>query len=234
MRLFVAGTDTDVGKTVVSALLVKGLKEAGLEAAYQKWVTTGSRRESGDARLVQEFTGGSMEAGAGSPWSPFCFSRPCSPHLAAELEGGRFEPRRALASMEELARRNQALVVEGVGGLMVPLTRRLLLVDLVREAGLPVVLVARAGLGTINHTLLSLECLAHRGVPVLGVVLNATGPVPREVAQDNRRVVEEMGEVPVLGSLPHLAAWPPEWGALRPVVSDMVEAIQARWEELHG
>jgi dethiobiotin synthetase len=187
MQLVIAGTDTDVGKTIVSALVVQGLG-----ARYWKPVQSGLAAGSDSAR-VQELL--ALPAERLLP-EAYRFAAPVSPHWAAEREGVRIDPAAlALPAVEG------PLVVECAGGLMVPLCRGepgVLQIDQIRRWGLPVLLVARSGLGTLNHTLLSLEALRQRAMPVLGLVLN--GPLH----PDNPRTLEAMGGVPVLAQLPPL------------------------------
>jgi dethiobiotin synthetase len=188
MQLVIAGTDTDVGKTVVSALVVQGLG-----ARYWKPVQSGLT-EGSDTAWVQGLLG---LPGERILPEAYRFQAPVSPHWAARMEGVRIAPE-ALA----LPRVEGPLVVECAGGLMVPLhlggEGTLLQIDQLGAWGLPVLLVARSGLGTLNHTLLSLEALRHRAIPVLGLVLN--GPVH----PDNPPTLEAMGGVPVLAQLPPL------------------------------
>lgn len=191
MQLVIAGTDTDVGKTIVSALVVQGLG-----ARYWKPVQSGLAAGSDSAR-VQELL--ALPAERLLP-EAYRFAAPVSPHWAAEGEGVRIDPAAlALPAVEG------PLVVECAGGLMVPLCRGegegepgVLQIDQIRRWGLPVLLVARSGLGTLNHTLLSLEALRQRAIPMLGLVLN--GPLH----PDNPRTLEAMGGVPVLAQLPPL------------------------------
>ena len=185
LQLVVCGTDTDVGKTVVSALLVQGLG-----AHYWKPVQSGLEG-GGDSQRVRELLGlpaGRILAEA------YRLTAPVSPHWAAERDGVMIDPARlALPAVEG------PLVVETAGGLLVPLRRDWLQIDQITRWGLPVLLVARSGLGTLNNTLLSLEALRRRSIPVLGLVLN--GPLHA----DNPRTLEELGGVPVLAELPPLA-----------------------------
>jgi len=184
MRLVVCGTDTDVGKTVVSALLVEGLG-----ARYWKPVQSGLEGGS-DSERVQRLL--ELPAERLLP-EAYRLSAPVSPHWAAERDGVVIDPERlALPEGEE------PLVVECAGGLLVPLRRDWLQIDQILRWKLPVVLVARSGLGTLNHTLLSLEALRQRRIPVLGLVLN--GPLH----PDNPRTLTQLGGVPVLAELPPL------------------------------
>jgi dethiobiotin synthetase len=181
MRLVVCGTDTDVGKTVVSALLVQGLG-----ATYWKPVQSGLEGggDTGRVRRLLDLPAERIQPEA------YRLAAPMSPHWAAERQGVTIDPERlALPAIEG------PLVVETAGGLLVPLRRDWLQIDQIARWGLPVLLVARSGLGTLNHTLLSLEALARRRIPVLGLVLN--GP-PHA---DNPRTLVQLGGVPVLAEL---------------------------------
>ena len=183
-RLVVCGTDTDVGKTVVSAWLVQGLN-----AYYWKPVQSGLEGggdRSSLARLLPEAADRLLP-------EAYRLSRPLSPHWAAELDGVAIEPERL-----DLPALAGPLVVETAGGVLVPLRRDWLQIEQLQRWRLPVLLVGRSGLGTLNHTLLSLEALRLRGVPVLGLVLNGP-PHP-----DNPRTLEQLGGVPVLAELPPL------------------------------
>ncbi|MEB3257644.1 MAG: dethiobiotin synthase [Cyanobacteriota bacterium] len=188
MQLVIAGTDTDVGKTVVSALVVQGLG-----AHYWKPVQSGLAEGSDTERVRQLLT---LPAERIVP-EAYRFQAPVSPHWAARMEGVRIE-----AAALALPRVEAPLVVECAGGLMVPLhlgtDGTLLQIDQLAVWGLPVLLVARSGLGTLNHTLLSLEALNRRAIPVLGLVLN--GPLH----PDNPTSLEAIGGLPVLAQLPPL------------------------------
>ncbi len=184
LQLVVCGTDTDVGKTVVSALLVQGLG-----AHYWKPVQSGLE-DGGDSGRVQQL----LDLPAERLWpEAYRLTAPVSPHWAAERDGLSIDPARlALPAWDG------PLVVETAGGLLVPLRRDWLQIDQIAGWGLPVLLVARSGLGTLNHTLLSLEALERRSIPVLGLVLNGDPHL------DNPRTLAALGGVPVLAELPTL------------------------------
>ena len=191
-RLVICGTDTDVGKTVVSALMVQGLG-----AHYWKPVQCGLENGEGDRDRVQRWLNWPAERILPEAYR---FLDPVSPHWAAELDSG--DPQRPGPPIDPallgLPAVDGPLVVETAGGLLVPLRRDLLQIDQLQTWGLPVLLVARSGLGTLNHTLLSLEALRRRQIPILGLLLN--GPDHA----DNPRTLEELGGVRVLGCLPPL------------------------------
>ncbi len=207
---FVTGTDTGVGKTAVAAALLWLLTRRGLRAAPVKLVETGlAPGATGDLELCL------ATAGLEPPPAELELMRPCrfrlaaSPHLAAEQEDREVDPARLEMACRELAGRYDRLVVEGAGGLLVPLTRNFLTIDLAARLGLPLVVAARAGLGTINHTLLTLRAARSAGLAVAAVVLNRAQPVEDSpqahlLERDNRRVIAELGGVTVLGPLPHL------------------------------
>ncbi|WP_188261169.1 dethiobiotin synthase [Azospirillum tabaci] len=184
--VFVTGTDTGVGKTLVSACLARAWS-----AAYWKPLQTGLKDEAGDTPTVAALA--ALPAERVHP-PAYALAEPLSPHAAAELEGVAID-----ASALGLPDTDRPLVVEGAGGLLVPMTEDVFIVDLIARFGLPVVLVARSTLGTINHTLLSLEALRARGLAVAGVVLNGP-PNP-----GNRAAIERFGKVRVLAEIPTLS-----------------------------
>ncbi|MEY4772016.1 MAG: dethiobiotin synthase [Cyanobacteriota bacterium] len=195
LQLVVCGTDTDVGKTVVSALLVQGL-----EARYWKPVQCGldpGPEGGGDRDRVQRWL--QLPPQRLLP-EAYRLGAPVSPHWASALESG--DPERPGPPLDpqrlELPAVEGPLVVETAGGLLVPLRPDLLQIEQIQRWGLPVLLVARSGLGTLNHTLLSLEALRHRDIPVLGVLLNG------EPHANNQATLEQLGGVPMLGCLPPL------------------------------
>jgi len=196
MSLFVAGTDTGVGKTVICALALARYR-AERELVYWKPVATGSRDER-DRDAITDLVPGIATAA-----ESYLFSDPVSPHLAARLESNPIELQRIATRWRELRQTFSAaeFVVEGAGGLLVPLDESgAMLVDLIAGMRLPALLVARSTLGTINHTLLSLEALRLRDVDVVGVVLD--GPSHPE----NREAIERFGQVPVIAEVTPLAS----------------------------
>jgi len=184
--VFVTGTDTDVGKTVLSALLV-----TALDAGYWKPIQTGRQNGPTDRETVMRWTGLGEED---APREAYIFDRPVSPHLAAREAGVEIR-------LDTIGRPRTAgrLIIEGAGGALVPISETELMRDLMRRLGAPVVVAARTTLGTINHTLLTIEALERRGITLLGVAL-----VGEEDA-GNRAAIEHYGRVPVVGRIPPLA-----------------------------
>lgn len=181
---FVTGTDTDVGKTVVSAWLV-----ARLGACYWKPVQAGNHPET-DAAIVRRLAG--VPPDRILP-EAYVLPEPIAPHEAARRAGIAIDMERLVPPPCD-----RPLVVEGAGGLMVPLTDRAYVIDLATELHLPIILVTRSTLGTINHTLLSLEAIRRRGLTLAGVVVN--GPE----TPHNRAAIERYGQVEVIAEIPWL------------------------------
>jgi dethiobiotin synthetase len=197
--LFVTGTGTGVGKSVVAAAILAGLAARGEPAAAFKPVVTGLDEEPGD--WPHDHVLLAQAAGSGqSPEdvTPYCFGPPLSPHYAAELSGTTIEP----ARLQAAARAHELVICEGVGGLMVPITTGYLVRDLAVDLGLPLVIAARTGLGTINHTLLTVEAARAAGLAVIAVVMTPWPEDPAPIERSNRETVERMGGVPVHGLPP--------------------------------
>jgi dethiobiotin synthetase len=182
-RFFVTGTDTGVGKTVACALLC-----AALDAMYWKPIQTGSR-EGTDRATVMHLA---RLARARTIPETYCFGPPVSPHLAAQLAGARIDLREI--RLPKLAD-HENLIVEGAGGVLVPINETQLMTALMQRLSLPVLLVARSSLGTINHTLLSVAALRVASLDVRGVIMVGKRNV------ENRKAIERYGKVRVVGSI---------------------------------
>jgi len=176
-RIFITGTDTGVGKTLVAAILMAGMENA----YYWKPIQSGPPR---DTRTVRELTG--LAADRFLP-ETYRLNHPLSPHAAARRDGIRIR-----LDDFQLPKKAGGLVVEGAGGIMVPINENHLMLDLVKKLALPVILVARSTLGTINHTLLSLDLLNRHGIEVVGVVMNG----PRDPS--NKDAIETYGQTRVI------------------------------------
>jgi dethiobiotin synthetase len=213
MILFVAGTDTGVGKTFITALLAKALADQGIDVKVQKWVSTGNSNLSEDCVFIYELLGNKSDetihglqdtTGFGSDTAPYCLPLPASPHLAAEQAGVTIKTKVIRDALFRLESSCEILIVEGVGGVLVPLNRAMFLADLVADLKLPVLIVARSGLGTLNHTFLTLEALRHRNIQIVGVLLNSQGGEDSSIVRDNQMTIAEMGQVEVFGVLPRV------------------------------
>lgn len=201
-----AGTDTGVGKTFIASALVLALKEEGLDVGVMKPLESGTVRFEGaliprDAFQLKEISG------VKDPLeliNPYCFEAPLAPAEAARREGVEVDLGRVLEAFRGLSARHEVMVVEGVGGLLVPIAPGVLLPWLIKEMGLKVLIVGRAGLGTINHSLLSLYYCEREGIEVVGYLLNKTTPTPDPSEEENPRWISSFSRVPYLGTFPYM------------------------------
>ncbi|WP_426229149.1 dethiobiotin synthase [Pararhizobium sp. DWP3-4] len=190
MRFVVTGTDTGIGKTVFSAALA-----AALGGYYWKPVQSGLDEET-DSQVVHRL--GRLPLSRILP-EAYRLRTPASPHLAARLDHVEIEPERLMPPVTDAP-----LVIEGAGGLLVPLTETAVFADVFARWQIPVILCARTGLGTINHTLLSLEALRHRSIPVFGVAFIG------DEQTETQRIIAAAGQVRILGRLPQIDPLTPE------------------------
>lgn len=218
--VFVTGTDTGVGKTVVAGAICAALAARGERVAAFKPVVTGTDEELGDWPADHELLASAASAGqTAAEVAPVTFGPPLSPHYAAELAGTQVAPERlrdaacAAAGLTERAPGasepgsvgappETALICEGVGGLLVPLTPDYSVRDLAVDLDLPLVIVASTGLGTINHTLLTVEAARAVGLRVAGIVMTPWPEQPEPIERSNRATVERLSGVAVSGLPP--------------------------------
>jgi dethiobiotin synthetase len=227
--LFVTGTGTEVGKTVVAAALAHALRSRGTVAVFKPAVTGLDEPGEPDHALLRRAAGSKQ---SDEEIAPYRYGPPASPHLAAEEAGEEIDPERLRDAARQAAAGADALVCEGVGGLLVPLARRLspaggqeddrpyLVRHFAVDLGLPLVVAAPPGLGTINHTLLTVEAARAAGLRLLGVVLTPWPAEPDAIEESNRETIAGIGEVPVT-TLPRLdlsspETWPRLDAALEP------------------
>jgi dethiobiotin synthetase len=207
---FITGTDTDAGKTVVSAAVLVSMRAAGIDAVPMKPVQTGGVMQGGSLkspdlefclRMAQfEPTPGELQ-----DMSPILYEPACSPHLAAAKTGREISLDRIVEAFHSLLLRHERVVVEGAGGLLVPLGEDKTMLDLMSMMGLPVIIAARPGLGAINHTLLTIRELERAGIILHGVIFcETTGAAWGEIEQDNVETIARLGKVRVLGRIPHM------------------------------
>jgi dethiobiotin synthetase len=203
--LFVVGTDTGVGKTVVAAAIVRAWRARGIDAVGMKPFATGCRLEAGALRSSD--ADALVAAGGSAAHDDLC---PCrwAPPVAPLAAGATADDvARAGAAFRRLAAVHEAVVVEGIGGVLTPIAPGVDLADVVAAWGLPAVVVGRLGLGTINHTRLSVEALDRRGVEVAGIVLSEAVPAAGDPsAESNAAILADLTGLPILGVVPHGAA----------------------------
>jgi dethiobiotin synthetase len=210
--VFVTGTGTEVGKTVVAATIAHTLAGEGKQVAVFKPAVTGlDEGVETDHALLRRASGSGQ---SDEEIAPYRYGPPASPHLAAALAGEEIDPERLRQTAAAAAQGADAIVCEGVGGLMVPLSPGYLVRDLAADLGYPLVVVAGPGLGTINHTLLTVEAARAPGLEVAAIVLNPWPEEPTEIERSNRETIADLAAAPVL-TLPPLDLSEPEtWPAL--------------------
>lgn len=199
--IFVTGTGTEVGKSVVAAAICAAVAARGSKVAAYKPVVTGIAEEGGEGWPPDHELLATVATAGQRPEdiAPIRFEPPVSPHHAAELAGTRLEPKELVDSARGAAERADFLVCEGIGGILVPFTTGYMVRDLALDLGLPVVIAAQAGLGTINHTLLTIEAARTGGLELLGVVLTPWPDEPSDLERSNRDTIASLGNVRVVG-----------------------------------
>lgn len=193
--VFVTGTGTEVGKTVVAAVVARTHAAAGERVTVFKPAVSGLADGGEPDHALLRRAAGSEQSD--DEIAPYRYDPPVSPHLGAQLAGERIEPGRLVDAAQAAAERGDFLVAEGVGGLLVPLTLGYLVRDLARELALPLVIAAAPGLGTINHTLMTIEAARAVGLDVAAVVLTPWPDDPSTVEASNREAIERLGGVRV-------------------------------------
>lgn len=202
--VFITATDTEVGKTFVSALLLRTLLKQKIKAAYFKPVASGCRTENGflvseDLLYIEKFTGVKMQHDL---HCPVRYQKPLAPMAAALLEKKPVNLIKIKKAFDLLKQKHSALVVEGIGGVMVPLRKNYLVLDLIAEFQLPALIVSRLMLGTINHTLLTISVLKNRGIPIAGFLTNGFKEKNDEAAATSPEIIAGLSRVPYLGHIP--------------------------------
>jgi dethiobiotin synthetase len=193
LNFFVTGTDTDVGKTFVTALLTRSLRRAGFDTVAMKPISCGEPEDSLTLRAAADNELNLEEV------TPVSYKAPLAPMEAARLEGSPFDPASVLTTFERLHRTRRSLLVEGVGGWLVPLSETYSSADLAKAMGLPVLLVVRNRLGALNHALLTLESIRYHGLSCGGIVLN-NHPTDAgdQAASSNRLLLQKLTALPIL------------------------------------
>jgi dethiobiotin synthetase len=205
--IFITGTDTGVGKTFVAVGLITALRKLGYRVCPMKPAETGCVIRKG--RLVP---GDSLKLIKSAHVdetldmiNPYRFRHPLAPAVAAELAGTSIRKKKIFFAYRKLSKKNDIVIVEGAGGIMVPLYKKYLLLDLIKDLTLHILIVSRPGLGTINHTLLTIDAARNREIDISGVVINYSTNMGRDVSErTNPWVIEKLTGVPVLGIVPYM------------------------------
>lgn len=229
--IFVTGTDTEVGKTVVAAGLAAAMIQAGYDVGVMKPVASGGvRRREGLVSEDAEFL--AHVADVPEPLaliSPIVLHEPLAPTVAARRAGITIDLERVRDAFRRITAAHQVTIVEGIGGLMVPITPEVTVADLAAEMALPLVIVARPGLGTINHTLLTVEVARGRGIPIAGIIINGYDADAAGVAEEtNPDELARAARLPVLTVVPLDRETDPKKPRLGPAVVEACRAINFR------
>lgn len=235
LSLFVTGTDTEIGKTFVSCALLRGFARAGLSATAMKPIAAGAYFSTEDGLWHNE-DADQLDAAAGAILppdlrTPYLLKAPAAPHIVAAREGVTLELDPIVACHREAMRRADVVVVEGVGGFIVPLDDERDTADLAVALGLPVLLVVGMRLGCINHALLTAEAIAARGLRLIGWVANIVDPAMRFIDENidtvRVRLQRDYG-APLLGTVPRLEPPSPEHASTQLDIAGLIHALRAR------
>ncbi|MFQ5900363.1 MAG: dethiobiotin synthase [Thermodesulfobacteriota bacterium] len=203
--IFITGTDTGVGKTVITGALTLLLNEAGIDAGVMKPVASGctlidGRIASEDALFLKETSKIKDEIGL---ITPYALKKPIAPMSAANIEEVTIDFDKIGACYKRLAERHELVLVEGIGGLMVPLNKTQVVADLVKYLNLPLLIVAGSKLGAINHTLLTVRYAEVLGIEVIGIIVNHPERISNNIRLSNREEIEAFTNIPIWGEIPY-------------------------------
>ncbi len=203
--LFISGTDTGIGKTIVVGSLARALNERGVHAGVMKPVASGSRTIDGkqtseDADFLKRVSGVDDEL---DMINPYALTAPLAPSAAARMEKVVIDFEKIKRCYEKLSKEYELMLVEGVGGLLVPLNEKEMVADLIKFLNIPVLIVVGSKVGAINHTLLTITCVKTLGIEVAGIILNHAEPVSEDVIRSNREELINFTNIPILGEIPY-------------------------------
>jgi len=187
--VFISGIDTDAGKSIITGLMAKYLMNKGVNVITQKFIQTGNTTSSEDIEKHREIMGvGPFDVDTDRTTCPYIFTYPASPHLAAEIDNKTIDVTKITEATAKLEEQFETVLLEGAGGLFVPITREYYTIDYVQETNLPLILVTSSKLGSINHTLMSLELCKKRGINLVGLIYNEFPNDSEQILNDSDKV----------------------------------------------
>ena len=227
--IFITGTDTEIGKTVIAGGLAAALKAAGTNVGVMKPIASGGVEHKG--RIVSEdaifLKGAAQVDDALDLINPICLRYPLAPSVAAEIEGVSIDLRQIDEAFTQLCQRHDFMVVEGIGGIAVPICEEMLVANMAQYFQLPLLIAARPNLGTINHTTLTVEFARSYNLEICGIVLNASQEASKGLAEEtNPKEIARITHLPILGSVPfdeQLQGNTPDPDFLSQFISDHVD-----------
>lgn len=214
MRFFVTGTDTNVGKTHVARLIVEGMRRQGIDCVGLKPICCGGRE---DAEALHAAAGGALTL---NEINPIWLRTPAAPYTASIVENRSIDLEMLRENFGRVGSKHESFVVEGAGGWLVPIAREYSMADFAAELGLPILVVVSNRLGALNHTLLTIESIRARRLPLAGLILNQCAPEEDVATVTNRGVLEDLSDVPILAEVRYQDTQiTPFWEALAPHTS---------------
>ncbi|MDY6968473.1 MAG: dethiobiotin synthase [Spirochaetota bacterium] len=227
--IFITGTDTEVGKTVVAAGLAAALSSKGIDIGVMKPVASGA--VMGDNGLISEdvqFLVNSIDSKDElNLINPVTLELPLAPLIASRLKGLDIDVNIIIEAFEKLCQRHDFLIVEGIGGILVPIKKNYYVVDMIKDMNIPIIVVARPQLGTLNHTLLTIEQARYKGLEVRGFIINNYDEENAGFAdKTNPQLLMELSNIPLLGVLPHFPNLNTTTNALKNLKEQILHNIQ--------
>jgi len=226
--IFVTGTDTGVGKTIITGLLGRYLLDKGYNVITQKWIQTGCRDSlSADIKLhlkIMHRDKNDLDGYFGLI-SPYVFKMPSSPHLASQIENRIINPDKIKESFRLLSRHFDFTIAEGIGGVLVPFNKKRLVIDIVKELDLAALVVAQNKLGAINHTLLTIEALEKRKIKILGIIFNNPKKEDKRIVKNNPLIIKALANQKVFGVLPWIERYEKLYERFIPIGNKIYEAL---------
>lgn len=202
--LFICGTDTDAGKTVATVLLGQALLDVGVSVDFYKPVQSGGQWVNGKL-VAPDVEWYKAVLPTKEKRYTYLFETPSSPHYAAAIEGTSIDINKLTDYLKRTSSNIDCLLAEGAGGLYVPLDDQgICMIDLIENSDYPAIVVARTGVGTINHTLLTVEALRNRHIPIGGLIFSNTEPVNEEIEADNIAMITKLTNLPTIGTIPYI------------------------------
>lgn len=204
---FITGTDTGVGKTVITGAIIKAMRSRGIDACAMKPIETGCLRVG---NILYPSDGMFLKGIAVMDddikhITPYCFEKPVAPFVASEMEGTGIDIDVIGNEFKYLMKKYGSVVVEGIGGILVPIKKDYFVIDLIKQLEQPLIVVSKPSLGTINHTLLTIDYALKKGIKVAGIIINFSRPQDNSTAeQTNKAVLQQISPVPVIGTFPHI------------------------------